>query len=452
MEIKNKKILIMGLGITGISALKILKKYTSNIYFYDNKPKEIIRQLLISKNILDPKIIDRDDLAKLEDIDLIVKSPGIKLDHIVLEKAKEFSISIISDIDLAYSLRNTENIIGITGTNGKTTATILAGEIFKEWGKRTFVTGNVGVGILEKIEEIESEDFLIVELSSFQLHHTYSFRPKAALILNITADHLDWHKTLENYVEAKLRIFKNQTRDDYLVLNYDDPVLRKLDSATRPKTIWFSIKEELSEGIFIKNNSIIYKNKEIEETIIHLDKINLLGKHNLENICGVVGLAIAFGIQTDIIFEGIKKFKGVAHRLEFVCEYKRVKYYNDSKGTNVDSTIKAIEALEGPLVLIAGGYDKGACYDNLLDTYKNKNQALILIGQTKNLIKESAEKKGIKNIYLLDNMDEAVQKAMEISKPGWNVLLSPACASWDMYSSFEERGDHFKRLVFKLME
>ena len=451
MEIKNKKILVMGLGITGVSSLNILKKHTTHIFVYDNKPAHFIKQKLSSEN-LDAKIIDIDNLSELNEMDLIVKSPGVKPEHIILQKAKELNISVISDIELAYFLTNTQNIVGITGTNGKTTATILAGEVFKASGKKTFVTGNVGVGILDKIEELKEKDILIIELSSFQLQHTHLFRPKAALILNITPDHLDWHNTMENYINAKLKIFKNQTQDDYLVLNYDDPILKKLEGSTLAKTMWFSIKEELSEGIFIRNNSIVYKSEDLEETIILLKDIKLLGSHNLENICGVIGLAKAFKINTKIIADTIRNFKGVPHRLEFVGEYKGVKYYNDSKGTNIDSTIKAIEAVDGPLVLIAGGYDKGAAYDKLIDCFKNKGDDLILIGQTKNLLKKSAENKGIKNIYLFDNMEEAVLKAIEISKPGLSILLSPACASWDMYDSFEERGDHFKRLVVELRD
>ena len=451
MKIKNKKILVMGLGITGVSSLNILKKYTTHIFVYDNKPAHFIKQKLSSEN-LDAKIIDIDNLSELNEMDLIVKSPGVKPEHIILQKAKELNISVISDIELAYFLTNTQNIVGITGTNGKTTATILAGEVFKASGKKTFVTGNVGVGILDKIEELKEKDILIIELSSFQLQHTHLFRPKAALILNITPDHLDWHNTMENYINAKLKIFKNQTQDDYLVLNYDDPILKKLEGSTLAKTMWFSIKEELSEGIFIRNNSIVYKSEDLEETIILLKDIKLLGSHNLENICGVIGLAKAFKINTKIIADTIRNFKGVPHRLEFVGEYKGVKYYNDSKGTNIDSTIKAIEAVDGPLVLIAGGYDKGAAYDKLIDCFKNKGDDLILIGQTKNLLKKSAESKGIKNIYLFDNMEEAVLKAIEISKPGLSILLSPACASWDMYDSFEERGDHFKRLVVELRD
>ena len=390
MEIKNKKILVMGLGITGVSSLNILKKYTTHIFVYDNKPAHFIKQKLSSEN-LDAKIIDIDNLSELNEMDLIVKSPGVKPEHIILQKAKELNISVISDIELAYFLTNTQNIVGITGTNGKTTATILAGEVFKASGKKTFVTGNVGVGILDKIEELKEKDILIIELSSFQLQYTHLFRPKAALILNITPDHLDWHNTMENYINAKLKIFKNQTQDDYLVLNYDDPILKKLEGSTLAKTMWFSIKEELSEGIFIRNNSIVYKSEDLEETIILLKDIKLLGSHNLENICGVIGLAKAFKINTKIIADTIRNFKGVPHRLEFVGEYKGVKYYNDSKGTNIDSTIKAIEAVDGPLVLIAGGYDKGAAYDKLIDCFKNKGDDLILIGQTKNLIKKSAE-------------------------------------------------------------
>lgn len=452
MTIKNKNILIMGLGVTGLSSLRVIKKYTQNIYIYDNENIDIIKQKLSLEDSLHAIILDYTDLEVLKDIDLIVKSPGIKPDHVILAKAKELRIPVISDIELGYDLAKTPNIVGITGTNGKTTATILAGEIFKAWGKKSFVTGNVGVGILDKIEYVKNDDILIIELSSFQLYNTDKFKPKAALILNITPDHLDWHKTMKDYINAKLKIFKNQTEDDTLILNYDDPILRKLKGSLKPKTIWFSTKEELSEGIFIKNDTIVYKRDGVEEKIISIKDIKLLGSHNLENICGVIGIAKSFKIDTKTIASAIKTFKGVPHRLEFVGEHSGVKYYNDSKGTNIDSSIKAIQAIDGPLILIAGGYDKGASYDSLMETYKNKNQALLLIGQTKNLMKESAQKNGIHNIFLLDNMESAVKKAIEISKPGSKVLLSPACASWDMYESFEQRGDHFKNLVVRLTE
>lgn len=450
MEIKDKKILIMGLGVTGVSALKVLMEYTNNIFIYDNEPISTIRHKLSRQNWSNIKIIDIEDLGVLKDIDLIVKSPGIRPDHIILQEAKEINLPIISDIELAYFLTETENIVGITGTNGKTTSTILAGEVFKAWGKRTFIRGNVGVGVLDRIKDIKREDVLIIELSSFQLNNTYSFRPKAGLILNITPDHLDWHNTMEEYTKAKLKIFKSQTKDDFLVLNYDDPILKKLKGSTLAKTSWFSTKEILVEGIFIKDGFIVYKNEKSEESIISLKDIKLLGAHNLENICGVIGLAKAFNIDAKIIEEAIKNFKGVPHRLEYVGEFKEVKYYNDSKGTNIDSTIKAIEALEGPLVLIAGGYDKKASYDKLIDAYMDKGEGLILIGQTRDDIKNSALKAGLKDIYLLEDMEGAVSKAIEISKAGTNVLLSPACASWDMYKSFEERGDHFKSLVEEL--
>lgn len=450
MDIRNKKILIMGLGLTGLSTLSAIKKYTRDILVFDEEDPLIIKEKLKSRDSLDVRILNLKDLKKLKEINLIVKSPGIKPDHPLLKSAEDFFIPIISDIELGYFLLTTPNIIGITGTNGKTTASLLAGQVFKAWGKKTFVTGNVGLGLLDKIEEIKKDDILIIELSSFQLYNTYSFKTKSSLILNISPDHLDWHKTMDNYIEAKFKIFKNQGIDDYLILNYDDLILRNIKDRVKSQIIWFSTREVLDEGVYIEDEHIVYKKGDLKVNVIPLKSIKLLGNHNLENICGVIGLGLSFGIDIRTIKDAIEAFKGVPHRLEFVCEYKGVKYYNDSKGTNIDSSIKAIEALEGPITLIAGGYDKGSKYDKLLDIYKDKEEALILLGQTKNLIKQAAKEKGLKSIYLVDDMKEAVKKASEVSKPGSKVLLSPACASWDMYKSFEERGDHFKDLVFDL--
>ncbi|WP_409228363.1 UDP-N-acetylmuramoyl-L-alanine--D-glutamate ligase [Gudongella sp. SC589] len=452
MLIKGKKILVMGIGITGISAIKMLMEHNNELMVYDEKSKEEIIELLHQNEIDQVAVVDDESKYLIQEVDFVVKSPGIPPDHHIIEFAEDKDIPVISDIELAFNVGIQGTVIGITGTNGKTTSTMLAGEILKKAGIQTHLAGNMGTGILQVVEKVKQEDYIVLELSSFQLEHTYLFRPQVALITNITEDHLDWHGSFENYMASKFKIFSNQSADNHLILNWDDKHLRGLKDKVRPEIIWFSTQEELEEGIYLKDDSIIYRMDGAEETILELADIKIPGLHNIENVCGVVGIMKALKIDNGIIRESVRCFKGVEHRIEFIQEKNGISYYNDSKGTNVQSTLKAIQAMVSPVVLIAGGYDKGADYGDLTEALVLKCRALILMGETAEKIRKSAEENGISEIYKVKNMEEAVRTAATTGMAGDAVLLSPACASWDMYRNFEERGKHFKRIVMELTE
>lgn len=430
-----ENIAILGFGISGYSAYQALKdKY--NIYVQDDNIEEIK-----SKNP-DLKIKTIKSIDQLKDIDpiFVVKSPGIKPENKYVKACKENSYDLMSDLELAYRLFPNRTIIAITGTNGKTTTTSLVGEIIKNAGKTVHVIGNIGSGILEAFAKGSEEDVYLIEVSSFQLEDTSTFRPNIGVFLNFSPDHLDWHGSIENYFAAKCKIFGNMIDSDIFIVNKDTNLPEKINSK---EYVLFS-KSNFAD-YYIKNDEICGPNGKI----LSKESIKLPGAHNLENILAAVSITSEFGIDKDIIENTIKNFLGVEHRIEFVRELNKVKYYNDSKGTNVDSTIKALEAFESPLVVIAGGYDKKVNFTELMDVGKSRVKSFVLLGQTKDLLKEQAENAGIK-CYLVETMKEAVSKSYELAEDSDIVLLSPACASWGMYDNFEERGKDFKNLVNEL--
>lgn len=452
MNLSNKNALVLGLGITGLSAVKSLNRLGSNIIVSDSKDKKALEGCL--KEIEDiPVELHLNSLdMDLEGIDIIIKSPGIPPSSKIVTKAIEKNIEIITDIELAYQISNTDNIIAITGTNGKTTSTILIGEILEKASLNTYIVGNVGTGILDRIIDSNPSDVFVIEASSFQLEHTNLFKPKIALITNITPDHLDWHGDFQNYVESKLKIFENQDRDDFLVLNYDDKILKNLQNEIKSKVIYFSIREKLNKGIYIEDDYIIIDDGHNKRELMAIDELKILGKHNLENALGCIGVALASGIDDRIIYNALKEFNGVEHRMEFVAKKKSISFYNDSKGTNIDASVKAIESVNPPIILIAGGYDKSLEFDNLIKGFKDRVKALILLGETKEKIKKTAIDNKFTSVYEVSTIKEAVDLSCKIGEDGDSVLLSPACASWDMYNSYEERGVDFKNCVYELME
>ena len=452
MILKDKRVLVLGLGISGLSIIKAINKLGVDIVVYDAKSEEELKELL--QQIKDIKIeyyLGNDEI-KLEGIDLAVKSPGIPPYDPLVKRIIDENIEVVSDIELAYRISPTQNIISITGTNGKTTTTMLTGEIFKKAKLNTYVVGNIGVGILDKIIDAKKDDAFIVETSSFQLEYTKYFKPKVSTILNITPDHIDWHGSYENYKRAKLKAVKNLNYEDFVVLNYDDIYLKSIINDIKSNVILFSTNNLLDKGIYIEKENIIINNGIDKTKLMSIEDIKLIGKHNLENALASVGIALAMGIDIDIIRKTLSSFEGVEHRLEFVSRKNGINFYNDSKGTNPDASIKAIEAIEKPIILIAGGYDKGSLFDEFIKVCKGKEKALILLGHTKRKIEETAIRYGIDNIHLVENMKDAVDLAYKLGIRGDNVLLSPACASWDMYKNFEERGCDFKTNVHQLME
>ncbi|WFA09630.1 UDP-N-acetylmuramoyl-L-alanine--D-glutamate ligase [Tissierella sp. Yu-01] len=452
MNLINKKVLVFGLGITGVSTIKALHKLGAKISVCDTKTESELNKILIGLKDIPMELHLGSDDFDLNEIDLVIKSPGIPPSSKLIKKAIHDNVEVITDLELAYRISSTENIIAITGTNGKTTCTVLTGEIFKKADFKTHVVGNIGVGILDEIIFTGEEDVFIIEASSFQLENTSVFKPKVGLITNITPDHLDWHGTYEEYINAKFKIFRNQGTKDYMILNYDDKRLRDMKDEIKSKIIWFSIQEKLSKGIYIEDEYIIINDGLNEIKLIKADELKILGKHNLENALGCIGIALAMKVDLNILKDVLRTFKGVEHRLEFVTKKREIYFYNDSKGTNPDASIKAIEAVKSPIILIAGGYDKGTEFDSFIKEFKDKVKALILLGDTKDKLKKAALNNNYTSIYEVNSIKEAVDLSYELGNEGDNVLLSPACASWDMYRNYEERGNDFKNHVLTLME
>lgn len=438
--LENKNILIMGFGVTGKAALKFLKEFPCKIYVYDSN--EDLQKL----NVEDDFIIFKEE--DLEKIDLIVKSPGIYPFHELLNKAREKNIEIISDIELSYRNLKTDKVIAVTGTNGKTTTTTIIGDILKRIAK-TYVVGNIGRGILEITSEAKADDYMVIEASSFQLEDTIDFKAHIALLTYVTSDHLDWHKTTKNYVDAKFKIFKNQDENDFAILNYEDKELAN-EYNLKAEKYYFSMEKISEKGAYFDQGKIYFNDGKNIEEVLDVRDIKIPGDHNIKNIMAAIIACKLLNIDLDIIKNSITSFTGVEHRIEFVRELRGVKYYNDSKGTNPDSTEVAVAAMDGDVILIAGGYDKGADFDDLIEKSKDKIKTAILFGQTAEKISNSCKKNDLE-FYITKDLNKAVELAEKLSSEGDDVLLSPACASWDMYSDYEVRGQHFKDLVKELV-
>ncbi|MDD2217633.1 MAG: UDP-N-acetylmuramoyl-L-alanine--D-glutamate ligase [Eubacteriales bacterium] len=446
--VKNKKVLIIGMGKSGIAATQALLKLEAQISVQDTKRPEQIDPQLISflkgKNV---KCYFGCVPENIGEYHMLILSPGVSVDLNFIAEAKEKGVEIIGELEIAYRIGQGK-YIAITGTNGKTTTTTLAGEIFKAAKRKTYVVGNIGVAVISMALTADDDSWLVTETSSFQLETTKDFKPEISAILNITPDHMDRHKTMENYEAAKAKIFKNQTEDQYLVINDDDPECVKLAQKAEAKVVPFSRKKQLHFGIFVKDGNIVIKNEKQEIIeICAVSELRIPGAHNVENALAAVGISYFAGIEPEIIRNTLKEFLGVEHRLEYVDTVDGVRFVNDSKGTNAESSIKAIEAVDAPIILIAGGYDKGGEFDELINAFNGKVKQLLLIGKTAEKIKQTAEKLGFSDYIVCNNLDECVRRSFEIANPGDTVLLSPACASWDMYTCFEQRGEHFKSCV-----
>lgn len=451
MNLKNKNILLVGLAKTGISTIKHLNKLGAKVVVNDIKDKDKLKGILDELSDLNNvEYILGYHPENVDDIDMAVVSPGVPLDLPFILKLKSKNIEIIGEVELAYRLSQNPMFIGITGTNGKTTTTSLVGEIFKKANIDTYIVGNIGNPVIDTVDTANENSVLVTELSSFQLESIDTFKPHVSAILNFTEDHLNRHHTMEAYMEAKARIFKNQDEKDFCVLNYDDKDVKSLSDNVKAKKIFFSRKKSLDCGIYLDedNNIIINIDKKIK--LLNKDELSLPGNHNLENCMAAAAIAYVSNIDIDVIREVLKTFAGVEHRQEFVRNLNGIMFVNDSKATNPDSSIKAIESYNRPIILIAGGMDKQSSFDEFLDAAKENVYALVLLGETAQKIKECAQNKGFDNITVVKDMKEAVNASYQIAKGGDVVLLSPACASWDMYKSFEVRGIDFKDNVHNL--
>ena len=452
MSFENKNILLIGLAKTGVATLKFLHSKNAHITVYDSKTSEELEDILESlKDIPSIKyILGVDKLNVSSEIDLAVVSPGVPLDIPVIKELREKNVQIIGDIELAYMYKPGMNIIGITGTNGKTTTTSLVSKISTQITKNSHLAGNIGTPIMDVVENLDQSSTVVAELSSFQLESINLFNPHVCAILNLTPDHLNRHKTMENYLNTKANIFKNQTKKDFTVLNFDDEAVRELSNKTSGTVVFFSRKSLLLNGVCVAKNGDILINKDARsERVMNISEISLPGKHNLENVLATIAICYCLNYDMDKVSMIIKKFNGVEHRQEVVKTVDGVTFVNDSKATNPDSAIKAIESYKEPIILIAGGMDKKGDFYELIDAInKNSVKALILLGETSLIIeKQALEKDFGKLIIKVHNMKDAVSVSKKIAKEGDIVLLSPACASWDMYSNFEERGLDFKNNI-----
>ena len=450
---ENRNFLVAGCGISGIGAAKMLLSAGEPTVLYDGNEKKERDEILSQFEGSRPELV----LGELPDslvqwADVCVISPGIPTDVPFAEKLRKAGVPLWSEIELAWHYEN-GTVIGITGTNGKTTTTSLVGEMIRAGfgADRTFVVGNIGTAYTGKVLQTRPDTVTVAEISSFQLETAHTFHPHVSAILNITPDHLNRHKTMENYIAVKESIAKNQTKEDYCVLNADDAVLRDFGQHRCPASvIWFSSREELSEGFFMRGDTLVYRFRGQEGVIGKTSEFLLIGRINYENILAASAMAMAMGVPADKISAAAKNFHAVEHRIEYTATKRGVRYYNDSKGTNPDAAIQAIRAMDSDTCLIGGGYDKGSSYDEWIEAFGTKVRYLVLIGQTREKIADCCRKHGFTNFEFAENMDEAVQKCAAHARPGWEVLLSPACASWGMFDNYEQRGRIFKDLVRKL--
>ncbi|MBE5889652.1 MAG: UDP-N-acetylmuramoyl-L-alanine--D-glutamate ligase [Lachnospiraceae bacterium] len=444
----GKRFLVFGTGKSGIAASDLLLKKGEDFVLFEGN-SAFDQEAFYKKNPSlqsIPMYVGELSDEVLESIDIAVLSPGVPTDLLIVEDMKRNNIEIWGEIELAYNFGK-GRVVAITGTNGKTTTTALTGQIMASYFKDVRVVGNIGIPYTQKVYDSTDDTLFVAEVSSFQLETIHKFKPEVSAILNITPDHLNRHHTMENYIQAKEDVTKNQNKDNVCVLNYEDEVLRNFAKDCPAKVVFFSSFTVLEEGFYFKNESIYFASKGETIKVIDVNDLNILGLHNFENVMAACAMAMALGVPLANIVDTLKNFTAVEHRIEFVKEIDGVVYYNDSKGTNPDAAIKGISAMNRPTWLIGGGYDKGSEYDEWIEAFGDKVKGLVLIGQTAEKIKACAEKHGFTNVVILKEFKEAVDYCRAHAVAGEAVLLSPACASWGMFDNYEQRGRVFKDII-----
>lgn len=452
MDFNKKNALVSGMARSGISAAILLKKLGANVTIQDLKSREKLGDEPDRLEALGIELyLGKNPDEIIGGFDLLILSPGVPTDLPFIAEAQNRGVTVWSEVEFAYRVCKCP-VLGITGTNGKTTTTALLGQIVKNYKSSAEVVGNIGVPFCDKAANVPDDSYIIAELSSFQLEKIQAFKPYAAAVLNITPDHLNRHKTLENYIKAKENIFKNQTDENYLILNYDDEHCRSMQDKAESKCVFFSASQKLENGIYADDKSIYLNYGEYNEKIIDINEMNILGRHNTENAMAAAMMAVCIGIPLEVIRKTLREFKAVEHRIEFVTQIDGVDYYNDSKGTNPDAAIKAIEAMKKPILLIGGGYDKGSDFGEWISCFKDKVKFLAVLGEVSDKIIETAEAYGFKSYERVNSLKAAVELCKARADSGDCVLLSPACASWDMFESYEQRGELFKQFVYELSQ
>ena len=451
MDLTGKKVLVFGSGKSGTGAADLLGQVGACPVIYDGNP-EIDKEAVVHKisHVKNVEVYAGELPEEVrKSLDLVVLSPGVPTDLPLVRSFYGQGLPVWGEVELAYRTGK-GRVLAITGTNGKTTTTALLGKIMSDAEDSVFVVGNIGTPYTSKALEMKETSVTVAEISSFQLETIDRFAPEVSAILNITEDHLNRHHTMEEYIRVKELIIKNQKPENYCVLNYEDEVLREFGRDIVPETVYFSSVRKLEKGIYLDNGVIVLKTEKEEIPVVRTDELKLLGQHNFENVMAAVAMAYYAGVPMDSIRKSICEFTAVEHRIEYVTEKNGVVYYNDSKGTNPDAAIKGIQAMNRPTLLIGGGYDKGSSYDEWLNSFDGKVKYLVLIGQTREKIRDAAERLGVCPCILCEDLEEAVKVCAEKAEPGEAVLLSPACASWGQFDNYEQRGDMFKEYVKKL--
>lgn len=453
MDMKGRNVLVFGSGLSGIGAADLLKEVGACPVIYDSNetldPEEIRGRLKDGSDVcirlgqLVPEM--------LADISLAVLSPGVPTDLPEVMKIREQGIPVWGEVELAYQMSR-GRVLAITGTNGKTTTTAMLGKIMGDYLPRVYVVGNIGTPYTSVALDTTDDTVTVAEISSFQLETIQDFRPEVSAILNITEDHLNRHHTMEEYIRVKELITKNQSEDQVCVLNYEDLTLREFGKSLGAKAVYFSSLQKLSQGVWLDGKNIVLKDGEREEIITSTDRLKILGRHNYENTMAAAAMAYYAGIPVESIRRSVEAFTAVEHRIEYVTEKNGVVYYNDSKGTNPDAAIKGIQAMDRPTLLIGGGYDKESSYEEWIRSFDGKVRYLVLIGQTREKIRDAAARCGFTSTILADDLEEAVKLCARMAHSGDAVLLSPACASWGQFKNYEERGRMFKAYVRALPE
>lgn len=449
---EKEKVLVVGTGKSGIAATQLLLRTGKMPVLFDSNAEldkdEILGKLSLSGDEKKQVEIVLGDLTEEEKKELsgVVLSPGVPTDTEFVNDLRNRGLLISGEIELAFE-QEKGAVLAITGTNGKTTTTTLLGEIMKATGKKTFVVGNIGNPYTLEAEKTDADSVTVAEISSFQLETIHTFRPRVSSILNITPDHLNRHHTMENYVKAKQDITKNQTKEDYCVLNAEDPYTDAFLEQCPATVILFSSQRELADGYFYADECIYKAVQGKKQKLMNIHEMRLLGMHNVENVMAAIAMADAYGADMEVILNVVRDFKAVEHRIEYVKTVRGVDYYNDSKGTNPDAAIKGIGAMVKPTYLIGGGYDKQSEYDEWIESFGGKVRKLVLLGQTREKIADCAKKHGFTDYIFVDDLRQAVDYCAEHAKEGEAVLLSPACASWGMFPNYEVRGKMFKDMV-----
>lgn len=447
MDYKGKKVLVAGMAKSGVASARLLLDMGADVVLYDARALDKFPPGTFDEFIGRAQFaFGADAESTAREADALVLSPGVPTDLPFITAAKQAGKKVIGEIELGY-LYSAGEFVAITGTNGKTTTTALTGEVFKNAGYHTFVLGNIGTPIAGEATKTKPGDIIVAETAALQLETIEKFRPHACVVLNITEDHLNRYGTMENYIAAKERVFENQTAQDFCVLNLDNDIAAGMAGKQKSRVIGFSRKVALQSGVFIEGGNIVSAEDDGMHVICRADEVKIPGAHNLENALAAAALARCYHIPEAVIRETLMTFPGVEHRIEFVRELDGVRYINDSKGTNPDSTEKAAEAMKAPTVLIMGGSEKNNSFVSLFAGFGPQISKVIAIGQTQARILHDAAEAGYTGIVTAGSFAEAVSMARAIARPGWNVLLSPACASFDMFEDYEHRGRVFKEIV-----